>query len=1114
LNMSESPFAQRDVYGGKKPLFHGFLHRIQSKITPLIRGIQERISRLLNWLRSSSSPQQFWGRIGKCVLISGGGFFGLILLWLLFIYFTLPNVDEVGALFAAESTIITDRKGEELYRIHGDEDRTLVPLGDIVDTIEQATIAIEDQRFYTRGCFDPRAFFRAVFRNIIGGFGSQGGSTITQQFSKNALIGDRRKKISRKFREYMLSCKLEKRYSKDEILELYLNRIPYGHNAHGVEQASRIYFAKSSSGLTLAESSVLAALPQLPTYLSPYGKHVRTTLSEKGKERVIRGKLRDADDIRDDDFWIGLVGETFDLQTGETSSSTGETLYIGGRTDQVLRNMQNQSFIKDEDRLLALEELQAITFKRARENIRAPHFVLWVREQIEEQFRDQFEEGFLESGGLTITTTLDYGLQQAAEGIFAELGDLNIDLYGAHNAALISVDPKAGHILTYVGNRDYWDEPTDGNVDVIRAPRQPGSSFKPFSYVAAFLNGYNPATILYDVPTKIGDDEPENFDNSFWGPLTIRRALGASRNIPAAKSFFLAGGEEAVIGLAADVGIPSIRTRKEELTAARGEVYEYGWPLSIGAAEVPLYEMVQGYLTFARSGKAVDLVSILKIEDRLGNILYQTPEEPEERDVLDPRAAYMITSILSDEGVRPEEYWRTQLSVPGFQTAAKTGTSNKCLKRAKAASENTLGRCVDSKPDNTWTIGYTPNLVTGVWAGNASGGALYVKASGLNTASPIWRRFMIAAHKELKIKKESFPIPEGLASAQISELSGKLASSCTPLEHRRAEVFFKGEEPREFDDACTEIEVDKLTGLLASEECPVEARESGAHFRPQSVLPERWPLWESAVQNWAKDLSRSVLHSRTKIPDLVEPLKLEEAKESVFWKTIEIGEDGKPIQTFRGTGAFLPLPLPLAPVEQCTLALTPGRMEKPTLRITFPSDGGVAASPSFTPHISYKVGHAVREVRYQLDGRIVARSLSGYSLTPTIRIPRRFDTSGTHRLVVTLVDSYFNEVQDSVRFRFEEDSGAPKVSITSPREGSSLTIGSRVTVKVDARDAGGSIDRVQFFLGDQLIMTKRKEPFEATFPIEGEPGSSAIKAVAWDLARNKGEDEVGVELIR
>src|SRR3989344_1685646 len=326
--MENFPFARKELYGSKKPSFPSSPGRIRQIFHALLPVLQERFRELFHLFRRGSSSAPSWrSLVFRWRWRALGALGGAILLYMLFIIFTLPDVDDIGALFAAESTVITDRSGIELYRIHGDEDRTFIPLERMAEPVKQATIAIEDQRFYERGCFDPRAFLRAALRNVIGGFGSQGGSTTTQQFSQQALIGSRKKRITRKLKEYILSCNLERRYSKNEILELYLNRIPYGQNVHGVEQAARTYFAKSASGLTLAESAVLAALPQLPSYYNPYGKHVRSILSEEGERRMQKGKIQDASDLRDDDFWLGIIG---------AHVGAGSGVYLGGRTDQVL----------------------------------------------------------------------------------------------------------------------------------------------------------------------------------------------------------------------------------------------------------------------------------------------------------------------------------------------------------------------------------------------------------------------------------------------------------------------------------------------------------------------------------------------------------------------------------------------------------------------------------------------------------------------------------------------------------------------------------------------------------------------------------------------------------
>jgi len=614
-----------------------------------------------------------------------------------FLWITLPNIDNPRSLIASQSTVITDRNGVELYRLFQEQDRTYVSSTDIPGHMKNAIVAIEDERFFDRGCIDTRAIIRALLANIFGGFKSQGASTITQQFARTALLS-RQKKVTRKIRELMLACGLERRFTKETLLELYLNWIPFGQNAYGIQQASRTYFGMDAKALTLAQSAVLAALPQRPTYFSPYGSHVHTQFTDEALAKIRSDTLTKTSKIKDEDIIIGLLGQTITM--GNT------TLTVGGRTDQVLRNMQEQGYISEKERLQALQELGQMIFEPYRENIRAPHFVLWVREQVESLLSSAAEEDILEQGGLTIKTTLDWKLQEIAENVVnTHSGDI-LKIYEAHNIALLALHSQSKEILAYVGNTDFADEAHGGKIDMVQSPRQPGSSFKPIVYAKVFENGYSPATILYDVPTKIGDDEPQNFDGKFMGPLPIRYALAASRNLPAAKAFFLAGREDGIVKMATRLGITTPQQERYTLKAEQGEDFDYGWPLALGAAEVPLMEMVLGYSTFASEGQFSPPKAILGITDKNGNILFEEKKDPME-SVLDPRIAYQITSILSDVQARPNEYWQGVLSVPGFQTAGKTGTSNKCLKR------DDKGSCTERKPSDLWTLGYTPNLVTG-----------------------------------------------------------------------------------------------------------------------------------------------------------------------------------------------------------------------------------------------------------------------------------------------------------------------------------------------------------------------------------------------------------------
>ncbi|MBI1812457.1 transglycosylase domain-containing protein, partial [Candidatus Peregrinibacteria bacterium] len=756
------------------------------------KGIRIRIRGWIlgawTWIRDQKK-RLGWTRfllriIGLLVLLVG--------LYVLFLWLTLPNLLDPASLFAAQSTVITDRNGVELYRIHGEQDRTVVPGDQIASSVKHAVVAIEDARFQERGCIDWRAMGRAVF--LLGQRG--GASTLTRQLARNALNLRSENVLSRKIKELILGCELEARFSKENLLTLYLNWIPFGQNAYGIEQASERYFGIKAKDLTLAESAILASLPQQPSYFNPYGRHVHTTVSDGVLQRILRGAIKNGGQIAESQVTIGLLG---------ASVGTGSTrVYVGGRADQVLHNMQTQGYITQLDLQKATEELRHIVFKPSRESIRAPHFVLWVKDQVEQMIQQAGDKGLLEQGGLTIQTTLDWKLQQAAEKAVADHSEDSLKRFGAHNIALVALDAKTREVLAYVGNADFGDKDNAGKVDMAQAPRQPGSSFKPFVYSAAFGQGYSPATPLYDVPTKFGTDQPQNFDGTWWGLTTARRALGGSRNIPAIKAFFLAGGEEPVLDLISKLGVKAPLLRKEELQKERGS-FDYGWPLAIGAAETPLLEMVEGYSTLADQGMALPVVSIRKVTNSKGAILQEMDQRPMGNQALDPRIAYQVTSILSDPSARPGEFWQSALAVPGFPVAAKTGTSNKCMDKPDAKGEKTADKnkvCTLRKPESVWTLGYTPDIAAGVWVGNANGNALSDKADGLTVAAPIWREFMTAALPITPPSVPSFPVPDGLVEPQISLLSGELPTECTPIDLRISDVFLREHAPVDPDPAC------------------------------------------------------------------------------------------------------------------------------------------------------------------------------------------------------------------------------------------------------------------------------------------------------------------------
>ncbi len=684
--------------------------------------------------------------------------FSLLVLWL---SRGLPSPDQLISREIAQSTKIFDRTGEKvLYEIHGNEKRTLVDLKNIPKYVQQATIAIEDKNFYEHKGFSLWAIFRTAITNIIY-HKKAGASTLTQQFVKNSVLSNK-KKYTRKIKEFILAYRLEKQFTKDEILQMYLNEIPYGSTAYGVEAASMRYFGKSVKDINLPEAAILAALPQAPSLYSPYGSN---------KDILI------------------------------------------GRQHYILDLMTKQGFISEDEAQVAKN--YELVFQKPQENIKAPHFVMYIKEQLAEKYGEKM----IEQGGLRIYTTLDLYKQNIAEEIIKERSEKNKDNYNASNAALVSIDPKNGHILAMVGSRDYFDDEIDGQVNITTSLRQPGSSMKPLVFAACFLKGYNPNTILYDVITNFSNKEdetyePHNYDNKEHGPVSIRKALAGSLNIPAVKAIYLAGINN-VLDLAEDLGYTSLKDRDR-----------YGLSLVLGGGEIKLIEHTNAFSAFAREGTLNKLTSILKIEDSNGNVLEEAKDK--EIKVIDPKAARLINDILSDNQARAYAFgidnW---LNLGNRPVAAKTGTTN------------------DYR--DAWTIGYTPSIVTGVWVGNNDNTPMKRGAAGGVVAAPIWHDYMkrilgdtpIEQFKKPNITKINKPMLNGEAGSiqtiKIDIASGLLATDLTPQTFIKEKIYLQPHSILYY--------VDKNNPLGDIPEKP----ENDPQFK----------LWEDAVLDWSLEQASS-----------------------------------------------------------------------------------------------------------------------------------------------------------------------------------------------------------------------------------------------------------------
>lgn len=603
----------------------------------------------------------------------------------LFIWISTLEIPDLSAFEERrilQSTKIFDRTGEILlYDLHQDVRRTIVPFESISRHLKNATVAIEDDQFYNHFGIDIRAIIRAALANMSQGdlLGGQGGSTITQQVIKNSLL-DQDKKLTRKVKEAILSIKLEQLLTKDEILWHYLNESPYGGTIYGVEEASQSFFGKSASELGLAEAAYMAAIPQAPTRLSPYGNN-RDLLDQ--------------------------------------------------RKDLVLERMLVNNFITSEEYEAAKEtdvefEPQAIT------GIRAPHFVMFIREQLVEKYGEEA----LTERGFRVITTLDWELQKEAERIVAEKAESNTERFNASNAGLVATDPQTGDVLVMVGSRDYFSDEIDGNFNVALAKRQPGSSIKPFVYAAALTRGYLPDTIVFDVPTQFSPKcdatsrssespcyAPNNYNGKFKGPINLRSALAQSLNIPAVKVLYLAG-VNSTLKLAADMGLTTLNDPER-----------YGLTLVLGGGEVRLLDMTHAYGVFANKGIKAEPRSIIKVETMDGTAVEENDTVTSR--VLDEDVALMMTDILSDNVARTPLWGSNSLiNFTNRDVAAKSGSTNNLR--------------------DAWIMGYTPNLAVGAWVGNNDNAAMGGGLSGLIT-TPMWREFMDVALEKIPDEKFSQP---------------------------------------------------------------------------------------------------------------------------------------------------------------------------------------------------------------------------------------------------------------------------------------------------------------------------------------------------------------------
>jgi penicillin-binding protein 1C len=680
------------------------------------------------------------------------------------IFHDLPSIDNLEAGLALPSTRIYDRNGKLLYEILPPEQgrNTAIPLADIPQNCINATIATEDENYYSHPGVDVVGIARAMWINVRGGEVLAGGSTITQQTARLLLLDPQQRlerTLQRKLREAVLAIRLQNTYSKDEVLELYLNQSYYGNLAYGIEAASRAYFAKSVSELSLAECTLLTGLLQNASAYDPF------TRLEQSKDRQ--------------EIVLGLMVKSGYISEEEANAAKSDEL-----------------------------QFASVPFP-----ISAPHFVMAVWTQLERDYPEH-----IYSGGLDVITTVDLDWQDTAQDIAqVQLERLNHPLddgeipANAHNAAVIAIDPFTGQILTMLGSPDYFDESIDGAVNAALASRQPGSTLKPFTYAAAMNpeldNPMNAGTMILDVRTpfitsRLESYSPANYALVEHGPTSVREALASSYNIPAVVALDRVG-IEGMVQLADGAGLE---------TLSANTVVDLS--ITLGGGEVRLLDLVQAYSIFPNGGHRIEPSMILEIKTREGEIIYQWEQPEPAAPILDERIAYIINDILSDEDARIPSFGQNSALDIGRPAAAKTGTTTNFR-------------------DN-WVIGYTPNLLVGVWVGNADNTSM-VEITGVSGAGPIWNQFMrqvLLGQAELQFER-----PEGIVDVEICALSGLLPTEACAL--TKVELFLPEAVPTEEDNLYQLFEIDTETGLLADENTPEGRRFEQVYI----VLPQEAREW-------------------------------------------------------------------------------------------------------------------------------------------------------------------------------------------------------------------------------------------------------------------------------
>lgn len=976
-----------------------------------------------------------------------------LFMWTWWILSDLPSMEEIRNIQTSEASIIYDRNWNELYTVHWDENRTIIPFNKIKNETIYAVITLEDVNFFEHGWVDMIWILRAVLWEFWLISYKWWGSTLTQQFVKNKFLSNERSYI-RKIKEMILSAQIENTYTKEEIITMYLNQIPFWANIYWIEQASNKFFWKNASDLDLAESTIIASVPNATSYYSPYWEHKRTLLKWISLIELEEKWIKNYDELIEN-FWKEII--SYWLLPSRIGLYSWTTIIdLPWRSSYALEVMEKYDFIDSKQREEAMNILLSYEFQEFQEKIKAPHFVMYIREILKEKYWEQI----LNKWWFKIISTLDLSIQEKAEEIVKNNAEKNSEKYEVSNQALLSVNTKNWEIYAMVWSKDFFNKDIDWQVNVTRMKRLAWSIFKPIAYTAFMLSWYAPSSVLFDVETNFWnwgiDYIPKNYDWEFMWPISVRQAIWNSRNIPAIKAWIISWVQK-VYDIAKTFWIKFVRPSDW-----------YGSSISIWTAEVTAQEILEAYLVFANNWKRIETQSILKIISKDWVILEELNKNIKYSTVLDPQVAYLMTDILSDKESR-WPWWNSFLQLKDRINAVKTWTSNKAVKKWWKWFKSTAREWLEIAPLDWWTIWFTPQYATVVWSWNNDWSPASMKFSWFHTSARTWNDFMTFIHKDLPAEK--FEKPNWIKYINVSRISWKLPNKDTPKWLITSWIFGDINSPKEYDNSLKFINIDSVSKKLPTPFTPEDAIEKAAILNVHSERPND-SNWEDPVRTWLKNEAFEYLDE--------------------YWIDSVLSE---------------------SPVDSDDVHTRENTKSKPEIKIISPKSWSLVSRKWFSvmPDVSSK--YWVVKVEYYIDWNLADTSYT-YPYIWKIKAENWWHLSlKEHVLKVKVFDSLYNTSNISFTVKIWNDTENPYTEIVKPSKWQSLIAWSSYEIRTLTYDVWSDIDRVTFYLNNKRIWDVKKAPFWIYFSVPKKVGEYNIKVIAFDQAWNESENEILINSI-